>query len=168
MSTQFSIDIARFEDLPAIVEIYNSTIPGRMATADLEPVSVESRIPWFEEHTPDRRPLWVLREGEQIAGWASLQSFYGRPAYNGTVELSIYVNEQFRGRGVGSILVQYVLDQCPRLGVRTLLGFVFGHNDPSLSLLRKFGFEQWGYYPRIAELDGIERDLAIVGKRLEP
>jgi phosphinothricin acetyltransferase len=167
MEQQYIIDFARLEDLPAIVAIYNSTIPGRMVTADLEPVTVESRKPWFEGHNPELRPLWVMRSGDDIAGWASLQSFYGRPAYNGTVEISIYVNEAFRGAGIGSRLVQHALQECPRLGVQTVLGFVFGHNEPSLGLLRKFGFEQWGMYPRVAVLDGIERDLVIVGRRVE-
>ena len=56
------IEYARLEDLPRIVEIYNSTIEGRMATADLEPVTVEQRVPWFEEHSPDHRPLWVMKQ----------------------------------------------------------------------------------------------------------
>ncbi|MDP1509620.1 N-acetyltransferase family protein [Paenibacillus sp. CMAA1739] len=162
----FTIEIACREDLPDIVDIYNSTIAGRMVTADLEPVTVESRIPWFEAHEENHRPLWVLRQKGTIAGWASLQSFYGRPAYNSTAEISIYVHEDARGTGTGSRLVQHLLDECPRLGITTLLGFVFGHNEPSIALLRKFGFEQWGYYPRVAVLDSIERDLAILGKRV--
>lgn len=160
------IAFARLEDLPAIVDIYNSTIAGRRATADLEPVTVESRLPWFKAHTPDRRPLWVAKQGETVAGWASLSDFYGRPAYNGTAEISIYVSEACRGSGVGSLLVEHAIAECPRLGVNTLLGFVFAHNEPSLRLLRKFGFEAWGHYPKVAVLDGVERDLTVLGKRL--
>jgi len=58
-------------DLPQIVEIYNSTIPSRIATADSEPVSVDSRVHWFEEHTPDRRPLWVVEDAGRVAAWLS-------------------------------------------------------------------------------------------------
>lgn len=167
MEQDFVIEYAEREDLPAIVDIYNATIPGRMATADLEPITVESRVSWFEEHKRDERPLWVLRQHGRIMGWASLQSFYGRPAYKGTAELSIYVHEEARGIGVGTRLVKHILQACPQLGVNTLLGFVFGHNEPSLALLKKYGFERWGHYPRIAVLDGIERDLVIVGRRVE-
>lgn len=161
---QYQIDYAVMEDLPAIVDIYNSTIESRKVTADLEPVTVESRIRWFEEHSKDHRPLWVMRFGSEIAAWMSFQSFYGRPAYNGTAEISIYVNEKFRGIGAGSILIAKALEECPRLRVSNLVGFVFGHNEPSLKLLRKFGFEQWGLLPGVAELDGIKRDLVIVGR----
>jgi phosphinothricin acetyltransferase len=64
------------------------------------------------------------------------------------------------------MLLERAIAQGPRLGLKTLMGFIFAHNDPSLRLFEKFGFEHWGYYPRVAELDGIERDLVIVGRRL--
>jgi phosphinothricin acetyltransferase len=160
------IEYACREDLPRIVEIYNSTIESRMVTADLEPVTVEQRVPWFEEHSSDHRPLWVMRHNGQVVAWASLSSFYGRPAYNGTVEVSVYVDQQSRGIGAGGRLLNTIFDACPALGIKTILGFVFGHNEPSLGLLRKHGFEQWGYYPEVAVLDGINRDLAILGKKM--
>lgn len=163
---RYQIDYANIEDLPAIIDIYNSTISGRMVTADLEPVTLESRIPWFEDHRSDSRPLWVMRVNGEIAAWMSFQSFYGRPAYQGTAEISIYVDEQYRGTGAGSILIEKALEECPRLNVSNLVGFVFGHNEPSLKLLKKFGFEQWGLLPRVAELDGIKRDLVIVGRAI--
>lgn len=163
----YQIRDASLQDLDAIVQIYNSTIAGRQVTADLEPVTVESRVPWFEEHSPERRPLWVVESGGEIAAWLSFQSFYGRPAYLGTAEISIYIAEAFRSRGLGSILVAHAIRKCPELGIHTLLGFVFGHNEPSLALLRKFGFETWGLLPRVANMDGVERDLAIVGLRVQ-
>jgi len=157
---------AAIDDLPAIVEIYNAAIPGRMATADLDPVSVESRRAWFEEHSPDRRPLWVTEDADVICAWLSFQSFYGRPAYSATAELSVYVAPQAHRRGYGRILLQRALERAPDLGIKTLLGFIFGHNEPSLALFRGFGFEAWAHLPRVAELDGIERDLLILGRRV--
>ncbi|MSP21528.1 MAG: N-acetyltransferase family protein [Dehalococcoidia bacterium] len=155
-------------DLPRILEIYNSTIPGRMATADLEPVSVESRVPWFEEHTPDQRPLWVAAESANVIAWLSFSSFYGRPAYSGTAELSIYVDETRRGEGLGAYLLEAALAHASRIGVTTLFGFIFAHNAPSLALFEGHGFARWAHLPRVAVLDGVERDLVIVGRRVEP
>ncbi|NNU84388.1 N-acetyltransferase family protein [Geobacillus sp. BMUD] len=157
---------ATMEDLPHIVRIYNETIPSRMVTADLEPVSVESRRVWFEAHDPYTRPLWVVEDEGRVCAWLSFQSFYGRPAYRHTAEVSIYIAETHRGRGLGTKLLERAVDQAPSLGIKTLLGFIFAHNEPSLRLFARFGFEQWGYFPRVAELDGVERDLVIVGKRL--
>ena len=155
-------------DLPAIVEIYNAAIPGRRATADTEPVAVENRYAWFCEHHPDRRPLWVAVDDEAIVGWLSFQSFYGRPAYHATAEISVYVSPSKQRTGIGRTLLTKAIEQAPRLGLKTLLGFIFGHNEPSLRLLEAFGFERWGTLPRVAELDGVERDLIIVGRRIAP
>src|SRR6476646_8203169 len=96
---------ATVEDLPAIVAIYNTTVASGIVTADTEPVSVESRRGWFAEHSPSRRPLWVALEGEQVIAWLSYSSFYGRPAYAGTCELSIYLAPEQRGRRLGSALL---------------------------------------------------------------
>jgi L-amino acid N-acyltransferase YncA len=162
----YSHRLARFEDLPAIVAIYNSTVPSRQVTADTEPITVESRHAWFAEHTPEKRPLWVAEQDGQVIGWLSYSNFYGRPAYAGTAELSIYIDEKVRGKGLGRYFLAQAIEFAPRIGVHTLLGFIFGHNLPSLKLFEAFGFERWAHMPCVANLDGIERDLDILGKRV--
>ncbi len=157
---------ATIEDLPAIVAIYNSTVPTRMVTADTEPVTVASRQKWFADHSPGRRPLWVAEENGQIAGWLSYSSFYGRPAYDATCEVSVYLAPERRGHGVGTQILLRCIEHAPRIGVTTLLGFIFGHNEPSLRLFAKLGFQRWGHLPRVAVLDGVEHDLIIVGRRV--
>jgi L-amino acid N-acyltransferase YncA len=165
---------ATLDDLPEIVAIYNSTIASREVTADLTPVAVESRLPWFHAHGPRTRPLWVVENapetaaatGKRIAAWLSFSDFYGRPAYARTAELSIYLDESARGRGLGTRLVALALEAAPALGIDTLLGFIFGHNAASLALFRRCGFQDWGLLPRVAVLDGIERDLVILGRRV--
>jgi L-amino acid N-acyltransferase YncA len=154
-------------DLPSIVEIYNSSIPGRMATADTSAVSAESRQPWFDDHAPDHRPLWVATVDGIVAGWLSFQSFYGRVAYHATAEVSVYVAPSHQRQGIGRVLLARAIARGPALGLRTLLGFIFGHNGPSIALFQSFGFERWALLPRVAELDGVERDLIIVGRRIE-
>ncbi len=153
-------------DLLRIVEIYNATIPSRVATADLEPVSPESRLEWFAEHDPAHRPLWVIDIDGEVRAWISLSSFYGRPAYAGTVEISIYVDERHRGQGLGTFLLGQALARAPSLGIAALLGFVFGHNAASIALFSRFEFEPWGWLPGVAILDGIPRDLAILGRHV--
>ena len=162
----FTHRLAARDDLARIVEIYNATIPSRRATADTDPVSVESRVRWLEEHSPGFRPLWVAEVDGRIAAWLSFSSFYGRPAYNKTAELSVYVDEARRKLGLGSYLLAQAISHAPALELDTLLGFIFGHNRPSLSLFEKYGFERWGELPRVALLDGIERDLLILGRRV--
>jgi phosphinothricin acetyltransferase len=158
---------AQAADLPKIVAIYNASIPGRMATADTEPVTVAAREGWFREFEPGRRPLWVWTgAGGEVEAWLSVRSFYGRPAYHRTAELGIYTAPAARRRGLAQALLDHALAQAPSLGLATLLAFVFGHNAPSLALFARAGFERWGTLPRVAQLDGIERDLVILGRRL--
>jgi len=161
---------AQLSDLPAIVAIYNSTIASRQVTADLTEISVESRLGWFEEHHPATRPLWVIEDdlgsGKQTIGWMSFSDFKKRAAYDGTVEVSVYLSPDVRGKGWGSYCLQLAESYSRQIGVNVLLGYIFGHNTPSLRLFEKFHYERWAVMPRIANLDGIERDLIIVGKRV--
>ena len=169
-------------DLPAIVEIYNSTIACRLVTADVEAISVESRLSWFHSHTPGHRPLWVieptidqqmecntLEDGAncEIAGWLGFQSFYSaRKAYDKTAELSIYISPNYRRQGIGRILLQAAIARSPALGIKNLVGCIFANNEPSLKLFKNFGFEEWGYLPAIAEFESGTSDLVIVGRHL--
>jgi len=153
-------------DLPQIVEIYNSTIPSRIATADTEPVSVESRVHWFEEHTPDRRPLWVVEDAGRVAAWLSFSTFYGPPGIRQDRGAERLCSRGVPKAGVRLPSADQALAHAPTFGVDTLLGFIFGHNEPSLALFRRFGFQRWGEMPTVALLDGVERDLIIVGRRV--
>jgi phosphinothricin acetyltransferase len=159
------IRTAEEADLPRVVEIYNSAVPARMATADTEPVTIASRQDWFRAHDA-RTPLWTLEAEGRMLGWLSLSAFYGRPAYAATKEVSVYVDAAAQRGGVASRLLAHALAAAPGLGVSTLLGFVFSHNTPSLVLFGKFGFERWGELPRVAVLDGVERGLSILGRRV--
>lgn len=158
---------ANLSDLPYIVEIYNASIPGRQATADLEKISVESRLGWFKDNRSSDRPIWVLEIEEEIAGWLSFQSFKDRAAYHKTAELSIYVCPTKRRQGVGKQLLNQAITKSPQLNITHLLALVFAHNLPSLQLFKQHKFEQWGYLPGIAELDQQRRDLIILGRKIE-
>jgi phosphinothricin acetyltransferase len=168
MSTRQPLRIRPAEeaDLPDIVAIYNAAIPGRKATADTEAVTVADRIDWFRNRDHERRPVWVLECADEVVAWISLQSFYGRPAYHATAEVSVYASPEHQGEGFGALLLQKMIEACPRLGVTTLLGFVFAHNESCLRMNRKLGFERWGFLPEVAELDVRKVDLVIEGLRI--
>ncbi|MCH2050213.1 MAG: GNAT family N-acetyltransferase [Trichodesmium sp. ALOHA_ZT_67] len=154
---------AEAKDLTVIVKIYNSSIPSRIANGDLELISIENRISWYQEHSPDSRPILVVELDGQVIAWLSFQSFDDRPAYQATAEISIYVAPEYKGQGIGKKLLSEAIYRSPQLGIKTLLGFIFAHNIPSLSLFNKFGFQHWGYLPKVADLDGIKGDLVILG-----
>jgi phosphinothricin acetyltransferase len=153
-------------DLSAIVRIYNAAIPGRLASADTESVTVGARQPWFIEHSPGQYPLWVFEQDRQVLAWLSLSPFYGRPAYSKTAEVSVYVSPEFHRRGLGTALLQEAIRRGPSIGKGVFLAFIFGHNAPSIRLFQKVGFAQWGKLPQVAVLDDVKRDLVILGLHL--
>jgi L-amino acid N-acyltransferase YncA len=153
-------------DLPAIIDIYNAAVATRMSTAQLEPVTIESRRHWLNDHPPDRHPFWVLECEGAIAGWLTFKEFIPRCAYQGTAELSVYVDEKFRRRGIARCLLEEAIARAPSLGINAVIGLIFAHNEPSLKLFDQLGFQRWGLLPRVARLDGLERDLTIMGRHL--
>ena len=152
----YTLSLARREDLPEIVAIYNSTIASHQATADLLPVSVAERETWFAAHQRENRPLYVVRDAVSgcLMAWASLSDYYPRAAYNRTAEVSVYVDAQ-----LGEII-----RRAPALGVHQLIAVVFAHNAPSLALFGGLGFAEWGWLPAVCELDGVLADVVVLGK----
>ena len=153
-------------DLPAIVEIHDAAIASRIATAQLNPLTVEERRSWFQAHLPGRRPLWVIELNGTLAGWLSFKDFLPRAAYRGTGEVSVYVHETFRRRGVGKRLLEQAIIRAPKLGMHALVGLIFAQNEASIALFRATGFEQWGLLPGVARIDNESRDLTIFGRRV--
>lgn len=158
---------ATLEDLEKIVAIYNQTIPTRMATADLEPISVESRYDWFDQHMPNDYPLWIIEVNHCVAGWVSLSPFKERAAYKPTAEISIYIDQEFKGQKLGHQALLYVESKLSDYSFETIVALIFGHNIPSQKLFTKNGYEKWGHLPQVAQLDHEHRDLLFFGKRYQ-
>src|SRR5262249_5253228 len=77
-------------------------------------------------------------------------------------------DEKFRRRGVGQRLLEQAIARAPSLGITALVGFIFRHNEPSLKFFQHVGFERWGFFPGVAQLDGVERDLVVMGQHCPP
>jgi phosphinothricin acetyltransferase len=163
-----SLRDAEHADLPTIVDIFNASVASRSANAELQPVKVSDREAWFAAHSPDKYPLWVAENDQQIVGWIGLLPFLPRPAYHITAELSIYLAPAMQGRGLGTWMLGELLAACPRLGIANVVSLVFAHNTASLRMNEKLGFERWGYLPAVTELDGVRRDVVILGRAIAP
>jgi phosphinothricin acetyltransferase len=161
------IRLAHTSDLPSIIDIYNQAIPSRQSTGDTQPVQFEDRLAWFEEHRPDRYPIFVAEVDTQVAGWCSLSAYRpGRAALRFTAEISYYIASVYHRQGVGTALVQHALAACPALQIKHLFAIVLEGNQASLKLLQKMGFEQWGYLPRVASFDGREVGHVYCGRHV--
>ena len=168
MLTDIHIRNATIDDLERIVEIYNESIPGGWSTADRAPVTVSDRLDWFNTFDTSKRPIWVAECDGSVVATTYLSSFYGgRPAYNTTAEISIYICNSFQKRGLGTMLKKWVINKCPELGIATLLSMHFDHNEATRKINAQLGFEQMGHLTDIAIVDGIARGLIIWGLRIE-
>lgn len=161
-----TIRTATVADLPAIVEIYNQAVAARQ-TGDTEPVRVDERREWLRRHPPERRPILVADDGDSVVGWASLSDHRpGRRALSVTAEISYYVHESHRRRGVATALIRDACRRCPALGVTTLFAILLEDNDASVALLERLGFERWGHLPRVADFGDREVGQLYYGLRV--
>ena len=149
-------------DLPAIVDIYNQSIPGGWSTADTTPITAADRVEWFRKHSPEKRPLWVAEHNGQVIAWIGLNSFYaGRPAYDATAEVSLYIATAWHKHGLGTYLKRRMIEHAPRVGVTTLVSMHFDHNEGTRRINAQLGFQQAGHLPEIAVVQGQKRGLMI-------
>jgi len=156
-------------DLPAIVDIYNQSIPAGTSTADTSPVTVADRIDWFRKFDPQKRPIWVAEIDGEIVAWIGLTSFYaGRPAYDATAEVSTYIASAHQKKGIGTLLKRRMIEKCPNLGVTTLLSMHFDHNEATRRMNDKLCFVPMGHLPEIAVVQGVKRGLVISALKIFP
>lgn len=185
LSDQFIVQRAVIEDLSAILAIYNQSIAGKQATANLALVTIEERAAWFDDHLNNpTRPIYVVKtvntvfrndqsiQTEQmnptsiIIAWGSFSDLYARTAYHISSEISIYLHHNYHGQRLGSLLTRWMLTQAPSLGVQNVVALIFAHNQPSLALFYKLGFEQWGYMPQVCDMQGFVADVVMLGKAI--
>ena len=161
---QYTIRPALRQDLPAIVDIYNSTVATRQSTADLSPTTVAEREIWFAAHT-DKRPIYALYDADgTVLAWGSFSDYHPRYAYHISAEISIYVAPERRGSGLGRKLLQEMLQRAPALGIKNVLAVIFAHNAASIALFQSQGFVEWGRLPQVCDLQTRLADIVILGK----
>lgn len=157
----YQVSLATLADLEQITDIYNQGTGT--ANANFEPVSLENRQAWLLSHG-NTRPIVVVKDGERVAGFASLSDLYDRPAYMYSTEISIYIDGVYHGKGLGAFLLDEMMRRAKELGIANVVALIFGHNTPSLALFDKFGFECWGVLPKVCLSQGVMSDVVILGK----
>jgi L-amino acid N-acyltransferase len=148
-------------DVPAITEIYNEAILTTSATFDTEPKTVADRKKWFKAHGP-RNPVIVAEIDGNVIGWASLSEWSTRCAYADTVELSLYVKETFRNRGIGKLLMHAALGEGKKAGLHTVISRITGGNDVSINLHHQFGFKDIGVMKEVGNKFGRLLDVYML------
>lgn len=131
-------------DLPEILEIYNDAVVNLNATFDLEPQSLAERREWFHRHD-GKHPVISAEVGNRVVGFCSLSPFSQKRGYANTVELSVYVHRDFRGKGVGRVLMKEIISRAEKLGHHAIISIIAVDNDSSVLLHQKFGFVHAGH-----------------------
>ncbi|HTW39689.1 MAG TPA: GNAT family N-acetyltransferase [Thermoplasmata archaeon] len=151
-----SVRPAERADLPAVIEVYNHYVRSSPATFEVEPVRVEDRTGWWEEHSGDGRYRLLVAElpDAGIVGWATSSRFRPRAAYETTAETSVYCRPGFEGRGVGSALYTALFRALESQDIERFVAGVALPNPASVRLHRRFGFEPVGTFHRIGRKFG--------------
>ena len=161
------IRFADINDLEQLVKIYNQAIIAGGATADMEPFTVTSRLPWFNDHQKDRYPIYVVELENHVIGYGCLSAYRkGRGALDTTAEISYYIDYDYHGRGIGKFLISYMMNDCDRLGLENLLAILIDVNRSSRKILENFGFKEWGLLPNVVNVNGIICNHLIMGINL--
>ena len=102
----------------------------------------------------------------EILAWGSLGNYHPREGYRITAEISVYVAPGTRGKGLGGRLVNFILENAPKFGIKNIVALIFSSNPASLNLFEKFGFTRWGELPEVCDMGGKPESLTIPGKNL--
>ncbi|MDF2926983.1 MAG: family acetyltransferase [Paenibacillaceae bacterium] len=154
------------EDLPGILEIYNDAIRRLTATFDLEEKTLEDRREWFS-HYGAHHPLIVAHADGKIAGYSSLSMFREKEAFKSTAELSLYIAEDFRGRGIGKALMLEIVNRARKVGFHTIVSGITAGNEISVRMHEQFGFQYVGNFREVGSKFGRWQDVLFYQLMLE-
>lgn len=141
-------------------EIYLEGIATRNATFETEAPGWPK---WDAAHLPFAR--LVACAGNEVFGWAALSAVSSRDCYHGVAEASVYVRARRARQGIGQALLRSLVDASEQSGVWTLQAAIFPENVASLALVKKCGFREVGRRERLAQLDGVWRDVILLERR---
>lgn len=145
---------------PDIAEIYRQGINTGMATFETAVPSWES---WNENKLYHSR--LIAFENNEALGWAAVSNVSSRCVYEGVAEVSIYVSENHRGKGVGKILMEHLIKESEANGIWTLQSGMFPENKATIALHQRFGFRIVGYREKIGKLQDVWKDSVIMERR---
>jgi len=159
------VRLAHASDAEAIRSIYNAEVTGSTVTFDIVPRSLSEQAAWIEEHQ-GTHPAVVAVEGAVVAGFGSLSPFRERAAYATTVEDSVYVDQSWRGRGVGRLVLAELVVLGRRQGFHTVIARTSGDNEASIALHEAEGFSLVGVEREVGRKFGRWIDVAILQRML--
>jgi L-amino acid N-acyltransferase YncA len=152
---------ATLADLGQITEIYNDAIKKTTATFDTEPKTLEEQETWFANHDAGH-PVLIAEEDGLILAWASLSQWSDRCAYCDTAEISLYVKEEYRRKGIGKQLMKAIIQEGKAAGLHTIIASIAGSNKISADLCKSLGFQYIGTMREVGKKFGQLLDVHLM------
>lgn len=147
------------DDIAACLDIYNYEVVHGVATLDLEPRTLREWQEWYEAHSDEHHPIIVGTVDGVVAGYASLSPYRPKEAYKSTVELSIYIHQEYRSKGIATQLMDHILEIAkndPLL--HNVVSVITAGNEGSTKLHERFGFTYCGLTPQVGFKHGKYQD----------
>lgn len=136
---------AREADLPGLLGIYNEVIATSTAVYSSLPVTLEDRLDWWRRRVAAGYPVFAASDGAGVLGFASFGEFRAGPGYRFTVEHTVHVRADCRGRGIGQILMSALFVRAQQLGKHVMIAGVDAANTASIRFHERLGFERVGH-----------------------
>jgi len=150
---EYNIRFGTENDLERITKIYNMSIEKGRVTAETQLQTIENRRKWFQSFN-EKYPLYVMEIDNKVIGYIYLSSYRpGRKALDGLVEVSYYLDLDYVDKGLGSILLKFILEEAKKIGYHSVVAILLNSNTPSIKLLEKFNFQLWGDLPNVAQFE---------------
>jgi L-amino acid N-acyltransferase len=149
-------------DLPEILDIYNDVILTTTAVYDYKPHTIEMRKQWFDAKKEQGFPVFVAEEDGRVVGLSSIGPFRAWAAYKYSVENSVYVAKDCRGKGIASLLIPPLIDSAKKLQMHTIIASIDATNEASLKLHKHFGFEEVAHFRQVGFKFGRWLDLKFL------
>jgi len=150
-----------------MVEIYNQAVRSGIATGHTREFTRGTRWGWYKSHHFMHFPIYLMKYKKEVIGYGTLSPYReGREAMSNIAEVSFFMHEDYQGKGYGKILLQYMINDCPRVKIKTLLAILLDVNKKSVRLLKRFGFQKWGHFPGVVEFPNKTCGQLIYGKKI--
>jgi len=149
------------DDLKAILDIYNEAVLNTTATFDTTARTFEQQLEWYENHKANH-PVFVAEENNVVVGWASLSPYSDRCAYDTTVEVSVYIHADHRGKKIGSKLLEVITLEGQKVKNHTVISRITSDNLSSIHIHEKIGYRHVGTLKEVGVKFGKLLDVEIM------
>jgi L-amino acid N-acyltransferase len=136
-------------DLPSMLDIYNEIIENTTAVFQYDPHTLEMRKEWFEKKNEENHPVFVAEQNNEVVGFSTFGQFRNWQAYKYSVENSVYVKADHRGKGIGKLLLQPLIDTAKEMKFHTIIAGIVADNEASIALHKQFGFAEAAHFKEV-------------------